>query len=81
MPWRLSTSSSISSETIDVAVRDEATAWLREHDCDVAVDEHSGYFWATLVRRSSGSIIRDYGRGDSPEAAIARARARYAAEQ
>jgi hypothetical protein len=77
----LSTSSSISSETIDVAVRDEATAWFREHDYDVAVDEHGGYFWATLVRRSSGSIIRDYGRGDSPEAAIARARARYAAEQ
>ena len=60
---------------------DEATAWFREHDYDVAVDEHGGYFWATLVRRSSGSIIRDYGRGDSPEAAIARARARYAAEQ
>ena len=59
---------------------DEATACLREHGYDVAVDEHDGYFWANLVC-SGGYIIRGYGRGDSPEATIVRARARYETEQ
>ena len=58
-------------------------AWLLEHGYFVEVEEEPpGIYWANLVNRENPKgRVRNYGRGDSPDSAIRRARDRFDVEQ
>jgi hypothetical protein len=60
----------------------QAEQWFRELDYDVFYDEADGWTWAHLRRRGNPSaVVPRYGRGRSPDEAVASAKSRWEVEQ
>ena len=60
----------------------KTAAWFRDRGFDLSVSREGGTWWAKLtpVGNPAAAVTR-YGRGDTPEAAAARARDRYEQER
>jgi hypothetical protein len=60
----------------------EVAAWFEARGFDLSVTQDSETWWATLTPLGNpGAAMARYGRGDTSEAAAARARERYEQEQ
>jgi hypothetical protein len=60
----------------------EVSSWFRSRGFELAVSKEGADWWASLTPMASPAApIARYGRGDTPEAAVLRARERYDQEQ
>lgn len=66
-----------------VSLRPEDETWFDQLGWTVEYDDAEGWVWAGLRRKDNpgANLIPKYGRGHSPEEALAAARRRYQVEQ
>lgn len=69
--------------TLRPVATEDNEGWVRAKDLGLAVRMgDDGTYWASLTRLSDGQVVApDYGHGQTPEAAVERARRRYEVEQ